>query len=341
MSLTVTIADIAKSLNTTSATVSRALNNHPGISTKTKKRVLRKAEKLQYRRNTVASALRSGQTGIIGVIIPSAEINFFGSVVHGIESMANQNGYNVLIYQSNESWRHEQKGIDTFLNARVDGIMVSMAKEKNDYTHFLNAKQAKMPLVFFDRSNDELNIDAVIIDDHQGGFLATSHLIEQGYKCIAHISGPQHLKIFKARLDGYKAALKANKIAFDPKLVFHGDVSIEAGRNAIQYFLKLAKPPDAVFAVEDFTALGAMKELKDNHISIPQDFGIIGFANEGFGEHISPSLSTIDQQTVNMGKEAFTLMLKMIAEKGKTNTSILKKILEPIPIFRDSSLRKG
>lgn len=340
MSLNITIADIAKKLNTTSATVSRALNDHPRISIKTKKRVLLAAEKLKYRRNTVASNLRRGQTGIIGVIIPSAEINFFGSVVHGIETMANQNGYNVLIYQSNESWEHEQRGIETFLNARVDGIMVSMAKEKNDYRHFFNAMHTKMPMVFFDRYDDELDIDSVFIDDHKGAYIATTHLIEQGYKRIAHISGPQHLKIFKARLDGYKAALKKNKIPFDASLVFRGDVSIEAGRNAIRHFLKLPNPPDAAFAVEDFTALGAIKELKQNNIAIPNDFGIIGFANESFGEHISPSLSTIDQQTVNMGKEAFVLMIKLIEERRNGKIPVQKKILEPIPIFRDSSLRK-
>ena len=341
MSLTVTIADIAKKLNTTSATVSRALNDHPGISIKTKKRVLQAAEKLHYRRNTVASALRKGQTGIIGVIIPSAEINFFGSVVHGIENMANQNGYNVLIYQSNESWEHEQKGIETFLNARVDGIIVSMAKEKNDHTHFVNARQTKMPIVFFDRTNDELETDSVSIDDHKGGYMATEHLIEQGYKRIAHISGPQHLKIFKARLEGYKAALKKNGIPFDPRLVYTGDVSIEAGRHAVQYFLELPVPPDAVFAVEDFTALGAIKELKHNNISIPKDFGIIGFANESFGEHISPSLSTIDQQTVTMGKEAFLLMLELIEEKSNKRGPVQKRILDPIPVFRNSSLRNN
>lgn len=341
MSLTVTIADIAKKLNTTSATVSRALNDHPGISIKTKKRVLQAAEKLHYRRNTVASALRKGQTGIIGVIIPSAEINFFGSVVHGIENMANQNGYNVLIYQSNESWEHEQKGIETFLNARVDGIIVSMAKEKNDHTHFVNARQTKMPIVFFDRTNDELETDSVSIDDHKGGYMATEHLIEQGYKRIAHISGPQHLKIFKARLEGYKAALKKNGIPFDARLVYTGDVSIEAGRHAVQYFLELPDPPDAVFAVEDFTALGAIKELKHNNISIPKDFGIIGFANESFGEHISPSLSTIDQQTVTMGKEAFLLMLELIEEKSNKRGPVQKRILDPIPVFRNSSLRNN
>ena len=340
MSLTVTIADIAKKLNTTSATVSRALNDHPAISDKTKKRVLKAAEKLQYRRNTIASSLRSGQTGIIGVIIPSAEINFFGSVVHGIESMANHHGYNVLIYQSNESWEHEQKGIETFLNARVDGILVSMAKEKNEYTHLLNAKKANMPIVFFDRANDELEIDSIVIDDRKGAYIATTHLIEQGYKRIAHISGPQHINIFKDRLQGYKDALKETNIKYNPKFVFSGDVSIEAGKKAIQYFLQLPDRPDAVFAVEDFTALGAIKELKQQNISIPEDFGIIGFANEGFGEHITPSLSTIDQQTVKMGKEAFSLMLKLIEEKGNGRKPMQKKILEPIAIFRDSSLRK-
>lgn len=340
MSLTVTIADIAKKLNTTSATVSRALNDHPGISDRMKKRVLKTAAKLNYRRNKIASSLRSGQTGIIGVIIPSAEINFFGSVVHGIESMANQHGYNVLIYQSNESCEHEQKGIETFLNARVDGIMVSIAKETKDHTHFLNARKAKMPLVFFDRANDDLEIDSVVIDDREGAYIATRHLIEQGYTRIAHISGPQHIKIFKARLQGYKDALKKYKIRPDPQFVFNGDVSVEAGRQAIRKFLQLAHPPDAVFAVEDFTALGALKELKERNISVPDDFGIIGFANESFGEHITPSLSTIDQQTVKMGKEAFSLMLTLIREKANGKKIMTKKILAPIPVFRNSSLRK-
>ena len=334
-----TIADIAKKLNTTSATVSRALNNHPAISDKTKKSVLRLAEKMNYRRNNVASSLRLGQTGLIGVIVPSAEINFFGSVVHGIESIANQNGYNVLIYQSNESWEHEQKGIETFLNARVDGIMVSMAKETIDYTHFLNAKKAKVPIVFFDRANDALQIDSVVIDDHKGAYIATQHLIEQGYKRIAHISGPQHISIFKARLEGYKAALKANGIKFDKSLLVHGDVSIDAGKKAIQQLLKLSKPADAVFAVEDFTALGAIKELKEHKISIPKDFGVIGFANESFGEHITPSLSTIDQQTVKMGRESFALMIKLIENKGNKTNQVHKTVLAPIPIFRNSSVR--
>lgn len=339
MSLTVTIADIAKKLNTTSATVSRALNNHPAISEKTRKKVLKIAEKLNYRRNNVASSLRLSKTGIIGVIIPSAEINFFGSVVHGIESIANMNGYNVLIYQSNESMEHEKKGIETLLNARVDGIMVSMAKETIDYSHFLEAKNAKVPIVFFDRANDELQIDSVVINDYKGAYIATQHLIDQGYKHIAHISGPLHISIFKARLEGYRAALKTNGLKYNKTFVVPGDVSIESGRNSLRRLLKLAQPPDAVFAVEDFTALGVIKELKEQNICIPGDFGVIGFANEHFGEHITPSLSTIDQQTVNMGKEAFNLMLNLIKNKGNKNNKPQKITLEPVPVFRDSTDR--
>jgi LacI family transcriptional regulator len=204
----------------------------------------------------------------------------------------------------------------------------------------LEVKKTKTPIVFFDRSNDDLAIDAVVIDDHKGAYLATTHLIDQGYTRIAHISGPQHLNIFKARLEGYKAALKKAGIKFDRNLVYNGDISIEAGRRAIRHFLSMQNVPNAAFAAEDFTALGAIKELKKQAVNIPQQFGVIGFANESFGEHITPSLSTIDQQTVNMGKEAFSLMLGLIETKGMKKKTVQKKILEPIPVFRNSSMRK-
>src|SRR6187200_2873551 len=228
MSLKITIADIANELNTTPATVSRALNDHPSISVKRKEIVREAAERLQYKRNKIASSLRLGQSGIIGVIIPSAEINFFGSVVHGIESIANKSGYNILIYQSNESSEHEAKGIETFLSARVDGIMVSIAKDTTEFDHFLTVRRSNIPIVFFDRANTELGIHSVLIDDFKGAYTATEHLIKQGYNKIAHISGPQHLKIFNDRLKGYIAALKANDLKPDQELIYHGDVSIEA-----------------------------------------------------------------------------------------------------------------
>jgi LacI family transcriptional regulator len=338
MSLKVTITDIANQLNTTAATVSRALNNHPSISEERKRIIREAAARMNYKRNKVASSLRSGQTGLIGVIIPSAEINFFGSVVHGIESIANENGYNIIMFQSNESREHEARGIETFLSARVDGILVSIAKGTTEYEHFLAAKASRIPIVFFDRSHFDLGIHSVVVDDYKGAFMATSHLVEQGYRRVAHISGPQHLRIFKDRLNGYLDALRAQLVDVDPELIYHGDVSVEAGRKGIEYLLALTNPADAVFAVEDFTALGAIKKLKEKAIRIPDEFGVIGFANEGFGEHITPTLSTIDQQTVQMGKDSFKLLLQMI-NSGRGQAAVEKIILEPIPIFRESSQR--
>lgn len=337
----VTIADIARELNLTGATVSRALNNRKGTSEDTRKLVQDAAERMNYRRDRIAYSLRSGRTNIIGVIIPSAEINFFGSVVHGIESMANQHGYSVLIYQSNEQPEYEKKGIETFLSSRVDGILASIAKETTEFSHYLEIKERGVPLVFFDRANDSLNIPSVVIDDYKGAYVATEHLIRQGYKRIAHIAGQQHLKIFKDRLDGYKAALTAYGITVEDELVYFGNVSIEAGRQAIQSLLSLPEPPDAVFAVEDFTALGAVKELKDKKIDIPEAFGVVGFANESFDEHITPSLSSIDQQTVQMGKEAFKLLLELIEDKGDIHVQRRTQIvLEPVTRFRQSSMRR-
>lgn len=339
MNLKITISDIARELNTTPATVSRALSNHKSISEKTKKNVHETAIRLNYTRNNIASSLRKGSSGLIGVIIPSAEINFFGSVVHGIEGIANQNGYNILMYQSNENYESEIQGIDTFLSARVDGILVSIAKNTTNFSHFLTAKNANVPIVFFDRSNDEIGIHSVVIDDYKGAYIATEHLIEQGYQRIAHISGPRHLKIFNDRLRGYLDALLANNIEIDKTLIYTGNVSIEAGKEGINYFLSMNFPPDAVFAVEDFTALGAIKALKENKISVPEQFGVIGFANESFGEHITPTLSTIDQQTVQMGKLAFTQLENIINNVPEILIE-QKMVLEPIAIFRESSQRK-
>ncbi|CAN5476540.1 LacI family DNA-binding transcriptional regulator [soil metagenome] len=298
------------------------------------------AAKLDYRVNRIASSLRSGKSHVIGVMIPSAEINFFGSVVHGIESIANVHGYQVLIYQSNEMHDHEVKGIETFLSARVDGILASIAKDTFDYSHYLEVKDRGIPVVLFDRANDDLDIPSVVINDFKGAYIATEHLIKQGYQRVAHITGPQHIKIFNDRQKGYVAALKANNMTVDPKHIYSGDVSIEAGKAAVDYFFKQSVVPDAVFAVEDFTALGVIKALKEKNVRIPEEFGVIGFANEMFGLHITPSLSTIDQQTVSMGREAIRLLLEICNKTAGSKEITKHVVLEPVPLFRESSMGK-
>lgn len=335
----ITITYIAKELGIAPATVSRALNDHPEISASTKKKVKAAAKRLNYMPNKMASSLRSGKTRNIGVLIPTAEHLFFGSVISGISNIASKYGYDVLIYQSNESEAFEKKGIDTFIRARVDGILVSISKSTTDFSHFKALKEKNIPIAFFDRNNDDLEISSVCTDDFSGGYMATKSLIDSGYKSIAHVSGPQHIKAFSERVRGYKSALQDNNFLVYDNLIYAGDISIEAGKKAVNYFLNLDDKPDAVFAVEDFTALGVLKQLKSASIEVPSQFGVIGFCNDLFGEHISPSLSTIDQKTVQMGEEAFKLIYELIHKKEE-KINVQKRILSPTLIIRESSKKK-
>jgi LacI family transcriptional regulator len=334
-----TIRDIARELNITASTVSRALNDHDAISKATKEAVNKTAQKLKYRHNKIASSLRLGRSQIIGVIIPSAEINFFGSVVHGIERVASEKDYNVLLYQSNEQIDYEQKGVETFLRSRVDGVLASISKETTDLNHFIEIKKRGIPLILFDRANDDLGVPAVVVDDYAGAYKATQHLIDQGCKRIAHIGGQQHVVIFKQRLRGYQDALRKNGMPVDRDLIRFGEVSIESGIARSKELLELPNPPDGVFAVEDFTALGVLQALKEAGKKIPDDVAVIGFANEAFGAYITPSLSTVDQQTIKMGEAAAHLFFEKLGKKNFYNKTPEKKVLEPVLIFRSSSLR--
>lgn len=333
-----TILDIAQKLNITPSTVSRALNNHPGISLTTKKAVKQTAKQLNYQHNKIASSLRLGKTKIIGVIIPSAEINFFGSVIHGIERVAREKDYNVLIYQSNELLDFEKKGVQTFLHSRVDGVLASISKNTTQLDHYTEIKKRNVPLVLFDRADDSLNVPSVVINDYLGAFKATEHLIQQGCRHIAHIGGQQHVNIFNQRLKGYADALKANNIPVNDDLIMYGKVTIDSGYSCMDQLLSLNKVPDGIFAVEDFTALGAIQCLKNAGKKIPSDVAVIGFANETFGKYITPSLSTVDQQTVVMGMQAANLLFDLLDKKDGVLVPT-KEILEPVLIFRESSLK--
>ncbi len=337
--LKIKLTDIAREVNVTAATVSRALNDHPSIKESTKKRVREAAEKLHYQPNKIASSLRSGKSNIIGVIIPSAEINFFGSVVHGIEKIASENNYNVLIYQTNEFYESEKRGVLTFLQSQVDGILASISKETINLDHYENIKKRGVPLVLFDRAVNMLGVSSVVVNDYAGAFAATSHLIKLGCRRIAHIGGQQHVSIFNQRLKGYIDALNVNRIGVDEDLIVYGKVSIESGRDCMSKLLALKKLPDAVFAVEDFTALGAMQVIKAANKKIPDDIAVIGFANEPFGEYITPSLSTVNQQTVQMGEAAARLFFESRKNIGNPDFEPVKLILEPALICRESTFK--
>lgn len=328
----VTIQDIAEQLNISFSTVARALNDHPAISAETKKRVKEAARKMHYRPNKLASSLRSGKTHIIGVIVPSLSLSFFSSVVHGIDTVLNGQQYSVLLYQSEESLDREIKGIDTFLRSRVDGIIASMSRETSHYEHFEEIRKRRVPLVLFDRVTEKLRVPSVRIDDYRGGYMATIHLIEQGYRNIVHITADQELVIAVDRLRGYRDALAAHGL---PERVFKGPFSAESGRRCISELLASGITFDAIFAVEDFTALGALQELQERGVRVPDEVGVIGFANESFGTLVTPALSTVDQQTIRMGEIAAELFLK--ASRGETVEPVM---LDPILVTRASTARR-
>ncbi len=330
----VTVTDIAKALSLGVGTVSRALNGHPSVKDETRKAVLQMAKKVHYRPNKVATSLRTGNTKIIGVMIPSAEINFFGSVVHGIEKVMSEKGYNVLIYQSNEMYDFEKRGIETFIRSRVDGVLASISKETINLDHYALLKERNVPLILFDRTNDALKVPSVVVDDYRGGFLATQHLIHGGCRRIAHIGGQQHVTNFNQRLKGYINALNVYNIPVDEDLIAYGNVSVASGKACMEKLL--AFQPDGVFAVEDFTALGAIEAIKNRGLNIPQEIAIVGFCNEAFGEYLTPSLSTINQQTVNMGEESARLFF----DSGSVAPPPIQKVtLAPQLIVRQSSLK--
>lgn len=331
----VTINDIARELNIAVATVSRALNDHPAVKETTRKAVKQAAKRLNYQPNTIAASLRSGRSKIVGVLIPSAEINFFGSVIHGIEKVMSTNGYNVLIYQSNELYEFEKKGIETFLRSRVEGVLASISKETINLDHYAALKKRNVPLILFDRANDSLEVPSVVVDDYRGAFAATSHLIQEGCRRIAHIGGQQHVAIFNQRLRGYIDALNVHNIPVKDDLIVYGKVSIQSGKDCMQYLL--GQQPDAVFAVEDFTALGAIQAIKAAGKKIPGDIAVAGFANEAFGEYITPSLTTVNQQTGRMGEEAARLFFKIKNKKEGWQHAPEKLVLEPELVLRQST----
>lgn len=334
-----TIHDIARKLNITASTVSRALNDHPRISTETKKAVQKAALKLNYQPNHIAAALRNGRSNILGIIVPTVDRNFFASVVRGIEEIANGSRYNVMICQTYDNYEKEIATIEALLNARVDGIIASHAKETQNFDHFLKAKERGIPLILFDRSNDELEVSNVVIDDFLGAYKATEHLIQQGCRRIAHFTNTLKISIYKERLRGYKEALMDNGLPYDEALVIGSNLQLEDGRNSMLQLLKLQVIPDAVFSASAYGILGAMQVLKENGFRIPEQVALVGFSNEPFTSVTEPPLTTVDQHSMRIGNAAAGIFLEEMAAEHKKFIP-QKIVLKPELIIRDSSLRK-
>lgn len=333
----VTIHDISKALEIDSSTVSRALNNSPRVSQKTKDKILSKAQELGYQRNSLASKLRTNKSHSIGVIVPRIARQFFSSVIAGIEETAFNSGYDVIICQSMDDFEREKKLMHTLLSNRVDGVIISVSMKTTNYDHFKEYQKQGFPILFFDRPCNLENSTNVIIDDFKISKEATEHLIEQGCTNIVHFAGPQSTQLYQRRTSGYKSALEDHNIPVNEDYIFESYLMKEDGIAMAEKILALPKV-DGVFSSNDISAINAMQYLKEKGIRIPQDIAFVGFSNEAVSAVIEPSLSTIKQPDFEMGKVAASLLFESINTKVSQRTN-QTMILEPELIIRNSSRR--
>lgn len=333
----ITIHDIAKALNISGSTVSRALNDNSRISDKTKKAVRDMAKQLGYQPNALASNLRTSCTKTIGVIIPRISRYFFSSAITGIEELARTRGYNVIICQSNDQEARESDCVQTLFASRVDGVISSIAINTENFEHYKTFTDRNIPLVFFDRVCDELETSQVVVDDFKGGFIAAEHLISKGCKRIAHIGGPQHLNIYINRLQGYLKALRKHNFKIEEDLIIESLLTREDGKACAKKLLDSPKRPDAIFAANDISALSIILYAKEIGLRIPEDLAVVGFSNEPFSEYVSPSLTTIEQSGFDVGTKATELLLDIITNKTGNHQ---ETIVLPVKLIeRESSNR--
>jgi len=333
----VTIYDVAKVLNVSPSTVSRGLKNHPHIRKETKKNIIAMAKEMGYQQNKFASNLRQKHTNTIGVVVPKLDSYFMATVISGIEKITAQNGYGLIISQSQESWKKEISCISTLFNSRVDGLLVSLAFDTKNLEHFNILLNKDIPVVFFDRVTDCNGCISVVIDNYKAGYEATSHLIEQGCKRIVHIGGNLLRNVYSERFRGYKQALTDNKIEFEQNLIVICDMSGQASTDAAKKILKMLPRPDGIFTSNDTTAVATMVELERAGVIIPDEIAVVGFNNDPISQVIRPNLTTVDYPARQIGEIAATSLINKLKNSESANFSTI--ILKHDLICRQSSLR--
>ena len=297
----ITIYDIANRVGVSSATVSRALKNHPAINEKTKKRVLDVAKELGYQVNTFASNLRNNRSNTVGLIVPRLNSMFMSDVIAGIEEVVNNAGYNLIISQSLESYNKEKFNAETMFNSRVDGLLVSLAYDTTKTDHFTPFIKKGIPLIFFDRVPDIEKCPTIIIDNFKAAYDVTSHLINREAKRILHITGNLAQNVYSDRFKGFKQALLDNSLPFNETNLMVTDLSAKAGTEVATEIMKMPLKPDAVFVSSDTCAVSCMLQLKKEGIKIPDDILFAGFNNDFISSMIEPNLTTVNYKGYEMG----------------------------------------
>lgn len=335
-----TIKDIAKALNLSTSTVSRALRGSYEISAETKKQVLEYAEKINYRPNPIALSLKERRTRAIGVVVSEIANTYFSQAINGIESIAYNRGYHVIITQTHESQEREKVNIEHMAARGVDGLLVSLSSESQDLSFLKELHDKGMPIVFFDRVTNEIETHTVVANNYLGAFHATEHLVYQGFKKIAHITSSPYLSITKERLDGYRDALAKHGIPFNEALVkycSHGGMIGAEMEEALNSLFKGKVKPDAIFTAGDrltITAFGMIKRMKHK-----KEIGFTGFTNTNVGDLFSPALTVIRQPAFEIGQTAIELLIQMIESKRPV-TDFVHKVMETELIIRESSVKK-
>jgi DNA-binding LacI/PurR family transcriptional regulator len=333
----VTIKEIARLLGLSKSTVSRALTEHADVNDETRRKVQSVARQLQYEPNKIALNLKQQCTRTIGVIVPETANVFFAKVMGGIQKVANEAGYNVVVCQSNESYAGEKENIRSLIANQVDGLLISVSQETDNTDHFDIILKKNIPVVFFDRICEAFPTSQVFTNNYEISFEATEHLIAQGCRRIAAISGPQHLYHSRNRLQGYKDALRKNGLPLvDDYIISHVN---HPAKNIEQYtkqLISLAQPPDAIFAINDIAAIEMMHIIKQHGLKIPVDIAMLGFNNETIGNFVEPSLSTIHLPASEMGTIATQVLLAQISD---INCKPQKKLLKSSLVVRESTSR--
>lgn len=313
-----TIKDLARELGISPSTVSRALRDHPDISKATKKRVTEAAEKFNYQPNQLAQSLQKKRSNTIGVIVPEIRHHFFSTVISGIEEIAYENGYTIMVCQSNETLAREILNTQALVANRVAGLIVAVSSETTNYDHLSGVLKQGVPLVQFDRVVEELPTSKVVVDDYTASYNAVTHLIESGYRRIGHMAGQDGIALNKHRYDGYRDALRDHGLEYEEKFHLHGGYREEDGRKGAARYLAMDELPDAILAINDPVAVGLFAEFKKAGVRIPDDVALVGFSDTPAAALIDPALTTVYQPAFEMGRTAVTLLLKQFSQEDGT-----------------------
>lgn len=333
----VSLKDLATELNVSISTVSRALRNHPEISQEMVRKVQDLARLRNYTPNPLAMGLLRQETRMIGVIVPDLVTHFFSSVISGIEYVAKQNGYYILISSSSESFEKEVESVRNLLNTRVEGLIVCLSQETSTYDHFDVLINNEIPLVFFDRVCRTDEVPSVVADNREAARKVTRHFYENGCRRIAYINGPAQLSISKLRYEGYLQGLQDCHLPFDEDLVAQCNMSPEDASIATRKLLRLKNHPDAIFGINDTVIFAAMREIKQFGLTIPTDIALVGFTGEFHSTVVEPSLTSVTHPTFEMGQEAARLFFERLQHPTAPPQQI---VMKTSLVIRNSSKKK-